>query len=90
MRVVSLLASCTETVCRLGGESTLVGRSRPIFLADGGNQFFNRPGPRIVESLQILAEICHPDEFGFLATRERVGFAGRADKQLLAKPFLRH
>lgn len=28
-----------------------------------GNQYFNRPGPRLVESLEILAEILHPDEF---------------------------
>jgi iron complex transport system substrate-binding protein len=31
-----------------------------IFVADG-NQYFNRPGPRIVESLEILAEIFHPE-----------------------------
>lgn len=30
-----------------------------VYLADG-NQYFNRPGPRVVESLQILAEILHP------------------------------
>jgi iron complex transport system substrate-binding protein len=35
-----------------------------IFLADG-NQFFNRPGPRLVESLEILAEILHPECFDF-------------------------
>ncbi len=28
-----------------------------------GNQFFNRPGPRLVESLEILAEIFHPGDF---------------------------
>jgi iron complex transport system substrate-binding protein len=33
-----------------------------VYLADG-NQYFNRPGPRIVESLQILAEILHPEAF---------------------------
>jgi iron complex transport system substrate-binding protein len=33
-----------------------------VYLADG-NQFMNRPGPRVVESLQILAEILHPDLF---------------------------
>jgi|ERR1700680_127515 len=33
-----------------------------VFLADG-NRYFNRPGPRIVESLQILAEILHPETF---------------------------
>jgi len=35
-----------------------------VFLADG-NQYFNRPGPRIVESLEILAEILHPEIFHF-------------------------
>ena len=35
-----------------------------VFLTDG-NQFFNRPGPRIVESLEILTEITHPDRFNF-------------------------
>jgi iron complex transport system substrate-binding protein len=33
-----------------------------VYLADG-NQYFNRPGPRLVESLQILAEILHPEAF---------------------------
>ena len=31
-------------------------------LADG-HQFFNRPGPRLVESLEILCEILHPGAF---------------------------
>jgi iron complex transport system substrate-binding protein len=33
-----------------------------IYVADG-NAYFNRPGPRIVESLEILAACVHPDEF---------------------------
>src|ERR1700722_9626473 len=33
-----------------------------VYLADG-NQYYNRPGPRIVESLRILAEILHPEAF---------------------------
>jgi iron complex transport system substrate-binding protein len=37
-------------------------RSGRVFLCDG-NQFMNRPGPRLVESLQIFAEIFHPDLF---------------------------
>jgi len=39
-------------------------RDHKVFLADG-NQYFNRPGPRIVESLEILAEILHPEIFHF-------------------------
>jgi len=37
-------------------------RSGQVYLADG-NQYFNRPGPRLVESLEILAEILHPEAF---------------------------
>lgn len=33
-----------------------------VFVADG-NAFFNRPGPRLVDSVEILAEILHPDRF---------------------------
>jgi iron complex transport system substrate-binding protein len=35
-----------------------------VFVADG-NQYFNRPGPRLAESLEILAEIIHPNVFHF-------------------------
>jgi len=35
-----------------------------VFVADG-NQYFNRPGPRLAESLEILAEIIHPNLFHF-------------------------
>ncbi|HWB84909.1 MAG TPA: cobalamin-binding protein [Bryobacteraceae bacterium] len=37
-------------------------RNGRVYLADG-NQYFNRPGPRVVETLQILAEILYPDQF---------------------------
>ncbi|MBV9404286.1 MAG: cobalamin-binding protein [Acidobacteriaceae bacterium] len=37
-------------------------REGNVFVCDG-NQFLNRPGPRLVESLQILAEILHSDVF---------------------------
>jgi iron complex transport system substrate-binding protein len=35
-----------------------------VFVADG-NQYFNRPGPRLAESLEILAEVIHPNVFHF-------------------------
>lgn len=34
-------------------------RDQRVYLADG-NQYFNRPGPRLVESAAILAEVLHP------------------------------
>jgi len=37
-------------------------RDHCVFVCDG-NQYMNRPGPRLVESLQIFAEILHPDLF---------------------------
>lgn len=39
-------------------------RNARIYLTDG-NQYFNRPGPRVVESAEILAEVLHPGEFQF-------------------------
>lgn len=39
-------------------------RSGNVYAIDG-NQYFNRPGPRLVESVEILAEILHPELFEF-------------------------
>jgi iron complex transport system substrate-binding protein len=39
-------------------------REGRVYVTDG-NQYFNRPGPRLVESVEILAEILHPDVFHF-------------------------
>jgi iron complex transport system substrate-binding protein len=44
-------------------EFTAVRNGR-VFITDG-NQYFNRPGPRLVESVEILAEIFHPQHFQF-------------------------
>jgi iron complex transport system substrate-binding protein len=35
-----------------------------VFIADG-NQYFHRPGPRLAESLEIMAELLHPELFHF-------------------------
>jgi len=39
-------------------------QARRVYVADG-NQFFNRPGPRVMESLEIMAEMLHPGTFSF-------------------------
>lgn len=39
-------------------------KDKEFFVVDG-NQFFNRPGPRLVESLEIFSEIIHPNLFNF-------------------------
>ncbi|MEA5447461.1 cobalamin-binding protein [Leptolyngbya sp. CCNP1308] len=35
-----------------------------VYLTDG-NQYFNRPGPRLVDSLEILAEIFYPERVAY-------------------------
>jgi iron complex transport system substrate-binding protein len=49
-------------------------RGRRVVVADA-NQYFNRPGPRLAESLEVLAEVLHPDVFRF-------GHAGSGWQQL--------
>jgi iron complex transport system substrate-binding protein len=39
-------------------------KNNRVYIADG-NQYFNRPGPRIVDSTEILAEIINPKQFIF-------------------------
>jgi len=45
------------------GDLSAVREGR-VAVADG-NQYFNRPGPRVAESLEIMAEICHPGALDF-------------------------
>lgn len=39
-------------------------KNNHVYIADG-NHYFNRPGPRIVDSIEILAEIINPKQFIF-------------------------
>lgn len=48
--------------CRADWHDLSAVNTGNVFLCDG-NQFMNRPGPRLVESLQIFAEILHPEIF---------------------------
>ncbi|GAA6621779.1 cobalamin-binding protein [Scytonema sp. NUACC26] len=45
-------------------------QSGRVYITDG-NAYFNRPGPRLVDSLEILAEILHPEIFQY-------GYKGQA------------
>ncbi|MBV8817084.1 MAG: cobalamin-binding protein [Acidobacteriaceae bacterium] len=48
--------------CRPEWRTLRAVHNNQVYLADG-NQYMNRPGPRVVESLQILAEVAHPGAF---------------------------
>lgn len=45
-------------------EKLHAAQSGRVYVADG-NAFFNRPGPRLADSLEILAEILHPEIFDY-------------------------
>jgi len=44
---------------RAGWRDLRAVRNGRVYVADG-NQYFNRPGPRLVESLEILTAVLHP------------------------------
>ncbi len=50
-------------------------RTERVYAVDG-NAYFNRSGPRIIDSLEILAELIHPTVFGD-AERSRVGVVAK-------------
>ena len=45
-----------------GWEELKAVKENKVFVVDG-NQYFNRPGPRLVDSAEILAEVIHPEYF---------------------------
>ncbi|MDH3315042.1 MAG: cobalamin-binding protein [Gammaproteobacteria bacterium] len=47
-----------------GWDSLSAVRNHRCFAADG-QHFFNRPGPRLADSLEILTQALHPDHFDF-------------------------
>ncbi len=51
-------------------------RHERVYVTDG-NQYFNRPGPRLRESLQMMAEMCYPGRFNY-------GFEGEGWRKFTA------
>jgi iron complex transport system substrate-binding protein len=79
---VVLIKPCGFSLERTLAERPLVERvlrsaelSARVFVTDG-NAFFNRPGPRLVESLEILAACIHPRLFEDFA-RKHAGVVSR-------------
>jgi len=54
-----------DLLLQLSGFSEIRAVKNDHFYIADGNQYFNRPGPRIVDSIEILAEIIHPKQFIF-------------------------
>jgi iron complex transport system substrate-binding protein len=64
-RIVSEADRLSELLMELGWPAV---RDRRVWIADG-NAYFNRSGPRIVDSLEILAACLHPGAFDDVAHR---------------------
>lgn len=70
---VVILMPCGFDLARTAREAPVLTRSREwnrlravrrgMVYAVDGSQYFNRPGPRLVDSMEILAEILHPKLF---------------------------
>jgi len=54
-----------DLLLQLPGFAELKAVKNDRFYISDGNQYFNRPGPRIVDSIEILAEVIHPKQFIF-------------------------
>lgn len=72
---VVVVKPCGFTLTRALAERSLIERSilavlprARVYLTDG-NAYFNRPGPRLVESLEILAACVQPEHCAELAQR---------------------
>ncbi|XYH96260.1 ABC transporter substrate-binding protein [Sorangium sp. So ce1128] len=93
---VVLIKPCGFNLERTLEELALLPRALPwgsyravaqgrVYVADG-NAFFNRPGPRIVESLEILAACAHPALFA-AARRAHARSVVRLDTELRRHAF---
>ncbi len=56
------LTEAAAVASRPGWDDLPAVRGGRVFAVDG-NQWFNRPGPRVVESLEALCEMLHPEAF---------------------------
>jgi iron complex transport system substrate-binding protein len=76
---IVILSPCGFTLERIVAEAALPAVQQHLrglravregrLWAIDGHHLLNRPGPRLVDSLEVLAEILHPGAFGFAATK---------------------
>jgi len=66
------LAESTGLPRMPGWHETSAARAERVYAVDG-NAYFNRSGPRIVDSLEILAHLIHPDHFAAPPCAEKPG-----------------
>jgi iron complex transport system substrate-binding protein len=83
---VVILAPCGFTRDRTVAEATTAPiwnhlaplratRAGRLFVVDG-HHLLNRPGPRLVDSLEVIAQLLHPGRFAFPATQRHAARLG--------------
>ena len=55
----AVLRSCRCSQAKPGWAEIAAVRNGRVYFADG-NAYFNRPGPRLADSAEMLAEMLHP------------------------------
>jgi len=50
-----------------------------LLYAVDANSYFARPGPRIIDGLELLAHLIHPEEFGWLGKNDAYRRVGLKD-----------
>jgi iron complex transport system substrate-binding protein len=79
---VLILMACGFDLRRTRDEAALLSRlpgwndipavkTSRVFAADG-NSFFSRPGPRLIDGLEFLAQMIHPELFSWRAPTDAV------------------
>jgi iron complex transport system substrate-binding protein len=63
-----VVEEASSPACRTRLAALRASREGRVVAVDG-HHLFNRPGPRLVDSLEVLTEILHPAGFRFPATR---------------------
>jgi iron complex transport system substrate-binding protein len=63
-QIAQTLGDLSPLTDRPGWADLKAVREDRVFVSDG-HHFFNRPGPRLIESAEILAEVIHPSAFSF-------------------------
>ncbi len=61
----------SRELARRPGWRTIRAVKEGRVFATNGSAYFSRPGPRLVDGLELLASMIHPDEFGRDMPRER-------------------
>ncbi|WP_416208516.1 ABC transporter substrate-binding protein [Fodinibius sp.] len=77
------LSEISTLTSRDGWNQLRAVQNKQVYIADG-DHYFNRPGPRLVDSARILAEIIHPSLFRKEEHPEWINLANHQFQQMVS------